>query len=167
MTEPADIPAALVRAVLDTNVYVSGTILSRGVPYELLEAWRQRKFILVTSEAILAEIERVLRYPRIRQRYSITAQDVACLVDSLHADALVVPGQVEVSRASDDPDDDKFLACALEAQAECIVTGDPHLLNLGPYHGIAIITPRELLERLASQPGQRQASRRLCVEGLV
>ena len=154
MTEPADVPAALVRAVLDTNVYVSGTILSRGVPYQLLEAWRQNQFILVTSEAILAEIERVLRYPRIRRRYSITAQDVARLMDSLRADALVVPGEVEVSRTSDDPDDDKFLACALEAQAECIVTGDPHLLSLGSYHGIAILTPREFLERLQSSSGQ-------------
>ena len=153
MTEPADVPAALVRAVLDTNAYVSGTILSRGVPYQVLEAWRQNEFILVTSEAILAEIERVLRYPRIRRRYSVTAQDLARLMDSLRADALVVPGEVEVSRTSDDPDDE-FLACALEAQAECIVTGDPHLLNLGPYHGIAIITPREFLERLPSQPGQ-------------
>jgi putative PIN family toxin of toxin-antitoxin system len=95
-----------------------------------------------------------LRYPRIRKRYSVTAQDAARLIESLRADALVVPGHVEVSRASDDPDDDKFLACALERQAECIVTGDPHLLNLGPYHGIAIITPREFLGRLVSQPGQ-------------
>ena len=150
MTEPADVPAALVRAVLDTNVYVSGTILSRGVPWEVLEAWRQNEFILVTSKAILAEIERVLRYPRIRRRYSVTAQDLARLMDSLRADALVVPGEVEISRTSDDPDDDKFLACALEAQAECIVTGDPHLLSLGSYHGIAILTPREFLERLSS-----------------
>ena len=154
MTEPADVLVALVRAVLDTNVYVGGTILSRGVPYQLLEAWRQNEFILVTSEAILAEIERVLRYPRIRRRYSVTAQDIARLMDSLRADALVVPGEVEVSRTSDDPDDDKFLACALEAQAECIVTGDPHLLSLGSYHGIAILTPREFLERLQSLSGK-------------
>jgi len=152
MSEPADVDTPLARAVLDTNVYVSGTILSRGAPYELLEAWRQRKFILVTSEAILAEIARVLRYPRIRKRYSITAQDAARLIESLRADALVVPGDVEVSRTSDDPDDDKFLACALEGQAGCIITGDPHLLNLGPYHDIAIMTPREFLERLASTP---------------
>jgi putative PIN family toxin of toxin-antitoxin system len=148
MIEPADVPDALVRAVLDTNVYVSGTILSRGVPWQVLEAWRQNEFTLVTSEAILAEIERVCR------RYSVTAQDAARLMESLRADALVVPGEVEVSRTSDDPDDDKFLACALEAQAECIVTGDPHLLSLGSYHGIAILTPCEFLERLQSSSGQ-------------
>ena len=152
MTEPADAAAAPVRAVLDTNVYVSGTILSRGAPYQVLEAWRQQRFSLVTSEAILAEIERVLRYPRIRRRYSVTAQAAARLIESLRADALVVPGDVEVSRAFDDPDDDKFLACALEGQAGCIVTGDPHRLSLGAYHGIAIMTPREFLERLPAGP---------------
>jgi putative PIN family toxin of toxin-antitoxin system len=154
MTERAGVPATLARAVLDTNVYVSGTILARGVPYELLEAWRRQRFTLVISEAILAEIERVLRYPRIRTRYSVTAHDAARLIESLRADALVVPGDIEVSRASDDPDDDKFLACALEGQADCVVTGDPHLLDLGAYQGIPIITPREFLERLQSLPGQ-------------
>ena len=145
-------PASLMRAVLDTNVYVSGTILSRGVPYELLQAWREQRFVLVTSEAILAEIERVLRYPRIRKRYTVTAQDVTRLIASLRADALVVPGDYEVRGASADPDDDMFLACALEAQAECVVTGDSHLLELGQYHGIEILTPREFLDRLNPPP---------------
>jgi putative PIN family toxin of toxin-antitoxin system len=147
MNAPAH-QASLVRAVLDTNVYVSGTILSRGTPYEILEAWRQQRFILVTSEAILTETERVLRYPHIRKRYAVTAQDVARLAASLRADALVTPGDYEVSGISEDTDDDKFLACALEGQADCLVTGDPHLLNLKQYHGIAIITPREFWERL-------------------
>ena len=136
------------RAVLDTNVYVSGTILSHGTPFEVLEAWRRQAYILVTSEAIIAEIERVLRYPRIRDRYAVTGQDIVRLVESLRADALVVPGNYEVSGISPDPGDDKFLACALEAQADCIVTGDPHLLTLGHYQGIAILKPHEFLERL-------------------
>jgi putative PIN family toxin of toxin-antitoxin system len=66
----------LLRAVLDTNVYVSGTILSRGTPFEILEAWRRQAYILITSEAIIAEIERVLHYPRIRDRYTVSEQDV-------------------------------------------------------------------------------------------
>ena len=143
----------LLRAVLDTNVYVSGTILSRGTPFELLEAWRGQQFILVTSESIIAELERVLRYPRIRKRYAVTAQAVARLIASLRADALVTPGDYEVSGVSADPDDDQFLACALEGQADCVVTGDPHLLDLGRYHGIEILTPREFLDRLGPPPG--------------
>lgn len=138
----------ILRAVLDTDGYVSGTILSRGTPFEVLEAWRRQAYILVTSEAIIAEIEPVLRYPHIRERYAMTGQDIARLVESLRADALVVPSDGEVSSVSRAPDDDKFLACALEAQADCIVTGDPDLLTLGHCQGIAILKPHEFLERL-------------------
>ena len=138
----------ILKVVLDTNVYVSGTILSRGTPFEVLEAWRRQAYILVTSEAIIAEIERVLRYPRIRDRYAIAGQDIARLVESLGADALIVPGDYQVAGVCADPDDDKFLACAVEAQANCIVTGDPDLLALSQYRGIAILKPHEFLERL-------------------
>ena len=140
--------SALLRAVLDTNVYVSGTILSHGTPFEILEAWRRQAYVLITSEAIIAEIVRVLHYPRIRDRYAVSEQDVVRLVESLRADALVIPGDYEVSGISPDPDDDKFLACALEAQADCIVTGDPDLLDLGCYQGIDILKSREFWERL-------------------
>ncbi|HET91347.1 MAG TPA: putative toxin-antitoxin system toxin component, PIN family [Chloroflexi bacterium] len=148
MPQPGDESPPVLRAVLDTNVYVSGVILSRGTPFEVLEAWRGQAYILVTSEAIIAEIERVLRYPRIRDRYAVSEQDIACLVESLRADAVVVAGACEVSGVSRDPDDDKFLACALEAQADCIATGDPDLLDLGHYQGVAILEPHEFLERL-------------------
>jgi uncharacterized protein len=147
-------PPPILRAVLDTNVYVSGTILSRGTPFEVLEAWRRQAYILVTSEAILAEIERVLRYPRIRDRYAVAEPDITRLVESLRADALIVPGDYQVAGVCADPDDDKFLACALEAQADCIVSGDPDLLDLGGYQGIAILKPHEFLERLRVTPSR-------------
>jgi putative PIN family toxin of toxin-antitoxin system len=145
---PDEETPSLLRVVLDTNVYVSGTILSRGTPFEILEAWRRQAYILVTSETIIAEIERVLRYPRIRDRYTVSERDIERLVESLRADALVVPGDCKVSGVSPDPDDDKFLACALEAQADCIVTGDLDLLGLGQYQGTDVLKPHEFLERL-------------------
>ena len=151
MHEPADEPPLLLRAVLDTNVYVSGTILSRGTPFEILEAWRRQAYILVTSEAILVEIERVLRYPRIRDRYAVAEPDITRLVASLRADALIVPGDYPLTGVCADPDDDKFLACALEAQASCIVSGDPDLLDLSGYQGMAILKPHEFLERLRTR----------------
>ena len=148
MHAPEDEAPSPLRVVLDTNVYVSGTILSRGAPFEILEAWRRQVYVLVTSKAIIAEIERALRYPHIRDRYAVTEEDVARLAASLRTDAVVVAGAYEVGNVSPDPDDDKFLACALEAQADCIVTGDADLLSLGCYQGVAILRPREFLERL-------------------
>jgi len=148
MGAPEDEVPPPLRVVLDTNVYVSGTILSRGASFEILEAWRRQAYTLFTSEAIIAEIERVLHYPHIRDRYAVREQDVARLAASLRADAVVVAGVCKVGGVSSDPDDDKFLACALEAQAGCIVTGDADLLSLGRYQGIDVLRPREFLERL-------------------
>ena len=70
------------------------------------------------------------------------------LVESLRADALVIPSDYKVSGVSPDLDDDKFLACAFEAQADCIVTGDPDLLDLSRYQGIDFLKPREFWEWL-------------------
>lgn len=136
------------RVVLDTNIYVSGVILSHGAPYEILEAWRRQMYILITSEAIIDEIERVLAYPRIRNRYHITRADRERLTASLRADALIVPDSNAARGVCTDPDDDKFLACAAEAQADCIVTGDPDLLILKRYQKTEILNPQEFLTRL-------------------
>lgn len=136
------------RVVLDTNIYISGVILTRGTPFDILEAWRRQEYLLVTSPAIMAEIERVLRYPHIRQNYAITDRDVERLLNSLQTEALVVAGDYEVRGVSADPDDDKFLACALEGLADLIVTGDPDLLNLKQYRGIELLKPHEFLKRL-------------------
>ena len=148
MHTPEDEAPSPLRVVLDTNVYISGAILSRGAPFEILVAWRRQVYVLVTSEAIMAEIERVLRYPHSRERYAVTEENVARLAASLRTDAVVVAGTYEVGGVLPDPDDDKFLACALEAQVDCIVTGDADLLSVGRYHGIDVLRPREFLERL-------------------
>ncbi len=134
------------KVVLDTNVYVSGTILSRGSPFEILESWRRGQFTLVVSEAILREIERVLRYPHIQERYHLAEETIQRLLISLRTDAHVVSGLYEVSAVLADITDNPFLACALEGHAQYVVTGDAHLLNLKQYHGVRILTPREFLE---------------------
>jgi len=147
----AEVP--LLRAVLDTNVYVSGTIIKRGTPFEGLQAWRRGAYQLVISEAIIAEIIRALNYPKLRDRFAITSDELQALALSLRTDALVSPGHYEVTAVSADPTDDKFLACALEAQADCVVTGDKHLLSLGQYQRIAILRPAEFLARLEQPAG--------------
>jgi putative PIN family toxin of toxin-antitoxin system len=141
------------RAVLDTNVLVSGVIAPRGAPHRTLEAWLAGRFTLVTSEAIIGEVARVLRYPRIRDHYSLTEDDVAAVVDSLLSDAEVVAGLYEV-RKSADPADDMFLACALEGRAEYVVSGDRHLLEIGSYHGVLVVTPRQFMTMLAAEEEQ-------------
>ena len=142
----------MTRAVVDTNVLVSGIIAPHGAPRRILEAWHAGQFTLVTSEAIVVEVARVLRYPRIRDRYSLTEDDVVTVVDSLRTDAKVVAGLYEVQR-SVDPADDMFLACALEGLAEYVVSGDRHLLETGSYHDVLVVTPRHFATLLAAEDG--------------
>jgi hypothetical protein len=140
----------MLRVVFDTNVFVSSLLVKAGVPAQVLDAWRGRRYVLVTSPAIIAETYATLAYPRIRRKYSITDQDVEELVDLLQRDALLVPGDADVGGAIPaDPTDEMILACALDGQADLIVSGNRHLLDLGQYRDIAIVNARQFLERLA------------------
>jgi putative PIN family toxin of toxin-antitoxin system len=139
----------VLKVVLDTNVFVSSLLVKSGLPTQILEVWHERRFLLIVAPSIIAEIRAVLSLPRIRRKYHITDEDVQQLVTLLERDALVVPGDSDVSGAiPDDPADEMVLACAVAAGADLIISGDRHLLDLGPYRSIPILTARQFLERL-------------------
>jgi putative PIN family toxin of toxin-antitoxin system len=140
----------MLRVVLDTNVFVSSLLVKVGVPAQALDAWRARRFVLVTSSAILAETRATLNYDRIRRKYNLTGEDVEQLLALLQREALLVPGTADVTGAIPaDPSDEKILACALDGRADLIVSGNLHLLDLGQYGGVSILNVRQFLERLA------------------
>jgi putative PIN family toxin of toxin-antitoxin system len=142
----------VLKAVLDTNVLVSSLLVKSGVPAQVVDAWRQQQYILVTSPDLIAEVRATLNYPRLSRKYALTDEHVEGVIDLLEHDALVVPGQAQVSGViPSDPADEKVLACAVDAEADCIVSGDEHLLALGDFRGIAILTARAFLERLAEE----------------
>lgn len=140
----------MLRVVLDTNLFVSSLLVKSGLPTKAMDAWRERKYLLVTSPALIAEIVNTLSYERIRRKYLITDEDVAQLISLLEKDALIVPGRTEVTGViPNDPDDEHVLVCALEGQADLIASGDHHLLELKEYKGIPIVTVRQFLEKLS------------------
>jgi putative PIN family toxin of toxin-antitoxin system len=145
---PRDGHEAAVRIVLDTNVVLSA-LLWRGTPYRLLEAARQREQIeLFTSTALLEELAEVLFRPAPAKRLAAigrTARQV--LADYVDAANLVTP-LVVPAVVSSDPDDDHVVAAAVAAQADLIVSGDRHLLDLGAHDGIPIVAPAEALVRI-------------------
>lgn len=147
-----------IRAVLDTNVLISGVIAPDGPPRRVIEAWHQGKIALVTSEAIIDEVVRVLRYPKIYEAYNLIEEAITAVTESLWYDAEIVPGDYE-ARASVDPDDDKFLACAVEGHAEYIISGDDDLLDLGTYRDVLIVTPQQFVKVLHAkeQAAERRA----------
>lgn len=138
------------RVVLDTNVIVSGILSRTGAPAELLNAWRERRYLLLSSPAIVAEVRAVLHYPRIREKYALSDDEIEQAMMLLEHDALLVAGSVNATGSvPSDPTDEMFLACAVDGQADGIVSGDHHLLEIGIYRDIQIMTARQFLDRLA------------------
>ena len=142
----------MLRVVLDTNVFVSSLLSTQGLPAQVLNAWREGRYMLVTSPPIIAEIVDVLESPRISKKYFIGPEDIEQLVDLLKTDTIIVDGRAVVKGAlPQDPRDEVFLACAVDANADCIVSGDRHLLDLQIYRGIPILTVKEFAEKLKKE----------------
>jgi uncharacterized protein len=138
----------MLKTVLDTNIIVSGTISSSGAPFEILEAWRKRRFALVTSSPILKEVERVFAYPKIKKAYGLDPKTIEGILTGLVKYSVVTPGELTVREIADDPADDMFLACAVEGEVNCIVSGDRHLLRVRAYRGIPIMNAQQFLALL-------------------
>jgi putative PIN family toxin of toxin-antitoxin system len=139
----------MVRAVIDTNVIVSALIsrhLGRAsASYLVYQALLERRLTLVSSVVTLEELEEVLNREAIARLHHLSSDQVGELVDNLATISDLVAGDVSVVAVPDDPKDDKFVAAAIEGQADYIVSGDNHLLNLKEYHSISILTPREFV----------------------
>lgn len=137
------------RAVLDANVFVSAAIRPEGPPGRILERFvREAAFDLVLSPAIVEEVLRALAYPKVRKHFR-AGVDPERWIQAITVLADLVAGDYGPSGVSDDPDDDKYVAAAVEGRAAFVVTGDPDLLNLVEHAGIRIVSPRLFLDVLA------------------
>lgn len=148
----------MIRVVLDANVVVSAILNPHGHPARILAAWRDASFTLVTSQAILDEIERVLRYPRLQKWHGWPADQITDFIAELADLAVVAPAVTHIAEGAEDPDDNKYLACAVDGGAGYIVSGDEHLLKLREYRHIPIVTPRLFWEKLIETPSDELAT---------
>jgi putative PIN family toxin of toxin-antitoxin system len=126
--------------LVDTNVIVSALVFG-GLPrrvFELIEAGHCRLFY---SAEIESETGRVLR-----DKFGWDKDRLERYLPALWNLGKRVTPQRRVRAVREDPDDNRIIECAIEAAADAIITGDGHLLRLGSFEGIAILSPRELLE---------------------
>ena len=138
-----------IRVVVDTNVLISGLFGIKDSPSsKILNVIRAQKIILVTSPVILEEINDVVNRERVVKLTKMSLKERADFMDKLIERSDVTPGMQLSQIVSRDVKDDKFLACAVEANADYIVTGDRDLLDLKVYEGIKIVAPREFLKNL-------------------
>ncbi|NOZ06135.1 MAG: putative toxin-antitoxin system toxin component, PIN family [Chloroflexi bacterium] len=135
------------RVVIDTNIWVSG-LLWRGLPWKLLRLAEAGEIELCMAPPMLVELTNVLSYgrlqPRLKQLGLTPAELVAYAVNL--ASFYEVPEGDPIVVA--DPDDDVFLHCAAISGTDYVVSGDRHLLDLGSYMNIPILSVREFLSQL-------------------
>lgn len=134
------------KVVLDANVFISALLTPGGTAARVLDLARQRAFDLLLSPPILREWRRVLQYPKLKKRHGRTPDELEAFLQDWLNLATLTPGKKKVRVVKDDPEDDMYLACALEGQADFIVSGDQHLKNLKSFEGIPIVSPAEFLE---------------------
>ena len=130
------------RAVMDTNVLVSG-VLWRGVPFHLLRWAEGGTLIIYTSLEIMAEVHRVLHYPKFQQYIDNQQVSPGELFAKIVSLCTIIQADQVVKGVCSDADDEKFLSCALAANVKVLVSGDRHLLDLKQYQSVRILTARE------------------------
>jgi putative PIN family toxin of toxin-antitoxin system len=138
----------VIRAVLDANVYVSAAVRPDGPPGQIIERFlRGGAFEIVMSQAIVDEVLRALSYPKVR-KYIRAGLDAERWFEDIVVLSQPVAGERKVKGVSKDPDDDKYIAAAIEGRAGFVVAGDSDLLDLKEFEGIRIMSPRIFLDLL-------------------
>lgn len=139
------------KVVLDTNVFVSGVFFA-GPPAQILDAWREGRLTVVVSAPVLDEYRRVGRL--LAARYE--GVDLEPLLALLAVHSLVVEPAELPHTICEDPDDDKFLGCAIASRASIVISGDKALRRVSGWRGVQVLSPRQFLERFLStapEPG--------------
>ena len=145
------------RVVVDANVYVSALISSSGASARIIERWLQAEFDVLISPTIVKEVQRVTAYEKLqkyarlrenRQEFVQLLSEQANLVEP--EETLAVVGEDEADYPSDNREDNRYVECAVAGDAQYVVSGDPHLLNLGEYQGIRFVSSTTFVSLLES-----------------
>ena len=137
--------AEILKAVLDTNLYISAFAFSRGRNAVLWAAALSGRFRLIVSPAIIEEMSRVLR--RDFDWSEDRVQKAVRAVARTAGRGIVIPRRT-VDAVAADPDDNRILECAAEGKADLIVSNDHHLLDLKDWDGIPIVSPADFRRTL-------------------
>ena len=140
----------MLRITADTNIIISALNFS-GNPARILDMAEAGDIRLAISDDILSEVERVLLRPKFgwtQERIDAAVLDISGFIEH------VEPTQ-RIDVITEDPTDNRILECAAASGSEYLVSGDKHLLKLGQYRGIKIITPADFVE-IVTQQGRRR-----------
>jgi putative PIN family toxin of toxin-antitoxin system len=130
------------RVVIDTNVFISSFF--GGVPRKIIDLWRDGEITICLTQPIIEEYIKVLR------RLGLTDESEILKLTKLFAEghnSLFTANTPKVLVVNDDPDDNKFIECAVALDSKVIISGDIHLKSIKKYVDIDILSPREFIEK--------------------
>ena len=133
----------MIRAVIDTNITVSG-LLFGGLPLKIINAAIDRRFVWMTSPYLIEELERVLRY----KKFDLSTHEIKVLLAPIMEISEIIVPMTSVDVIQRCPADNRVLECALDGKCSFVVTGDRQdLLSIRKLHQIEIVTARHFLEK--------------------
>jgi len=133
----------VIRVVIDTNVFISSFF--GGNPRKVISLWRDQKIKLCLSQPIVEEYARVLH-----RLLDDTRQVDNVLKLFAEGYNLVFTSKTPtLDIVKKDPDDNKFIECAVALDCDVVISGDKHLRDIKKYMRISILSPKEFIERFA------------------
>jgi len=137
----------MIKVVLDTNIYVSAFLKpGSSKPARILGLVTDEELNSIISEEIVEEVRGVLCSEKLKKYHRYSLAQIEEFIKKYTKAGRRVLGILKVKAIVDDPDDNKFLAAAVEGGADFIISGDHHLTDLKEYQGIKIVKPAEFLE---------------------
>jgi len=131
------------KIVIDTNIYISA-IFWGGKPREVVDLGRTGKILIFTSPGIESEIAETLS-----NKFKLKEDEIKNLLLDFSTFTIPTVVSLHIEAVPEDPEDNKFIECALTCKADYIISGDKHLLAVGEYAGIRILKASELLSILS------------------
>ena len=140
----------MLRVVPDINLLVSSLINPFGVPGRIRAAWERRELTFICSLSMIEKADEVLHRPPIVSAFpssDVAEERTRRFLRTLRRRAVRTPNRLNLHVIEQDPEDDTIIIAAVEGKADCIISGDRHLKDLGSYQDIPILSPSEFITR--------------------
>ena len=131
----------MLKVVIDTNVFISSFF--GGIPRDIINLWKTGQIVLCLSQEIIEEYLKVIARLGLKDKNEIER------LTGLFAEgynSVYTANTPNLDVVKDDPDDNKFLECAVALESKVIISGDKHLKEIKKYIDIEIMPPREFLD---------------------
>ena len=133
----------MLKVVIDTNVFISSFF--GGIPREIIDYWKKGEITLCLSQEIIEEYIEVLNRLGLKDKNEI--QNLTKLFAEGY-NSIFTAKTPDIEVIEDDPDDNKFIECAVALDSKIIISGNNHLKNLKKYVDIEIMSPKKFMERM-------------------